>query len=289
MLVAEGLRKRYGATVALNGFNLTIEPGEIAGLVGHNGAGKSTFVSIVAGLTRPDAGRVLLYGFDVAVQPARARARLGLAPQEIALYQSATLRQNLHLFGGLAGLHGRRLRAAITDTAQALALTGLLDQPISLLSGGQQRRAQAATALLHRPPVLLLDEPTVGADPAARQALLEIVRAQAADGATVCYATHYLPELDDLGATIAVAAHGRVIARGSRESLLAGLPGEVLITLADGTQRAVRTTDPSRALADLLTEGHDIQAVDIRRPSLDDLYHALEADHVVALDANPAA
>jgi ABC-2 type transport system ATP-binding protein len=282
MLIAEGLRKRYGSAVALDGFDLAVQPGEIVGLVGHNGAGKSTFVGIVAGLIRPDAGRMLVDGFDVAARPAQARARLGLAPQEVALYQSATVRQNLRLFGGLAGLRGRRLRAAVADAAEALALTRFLDRPVGVLSGGQQRRAQAATALLHRPPVLLLDEPTVGTDPAARQALLDIVRARAADGAAVCYATHYLPELDDLGATIAVAAHGRVIARGSRDRLLAGLPGEVRITLADGTGRTVRTVDPSRALARMLTEGYDVRDVDIRRPSLDDLYHALAASHVAA-------
>jgi ABC-2 type transport system ATP-binding protein len=282
MLVAERLEKRYGSTVALDGFDLTVQPGEIAGLVGHNGAGKTTFVSIVAGLVRPDAGRVLVGGYDVTSRPGAARARLGLAPQEVALYQSATLRQNLRLFGSLAGLRGRALRAAIADTAEALALTGLLDESVGLLSGGQQRRAQAATALLHRPPVLLLDEPTVGADPAARQALLELVRGLAADGAAICYATHYLPELDDLGATVAVAAHGRVIARGTRDALLAGLPGELRLTFADGSNRAVRTTDPSRALADLLSAGQQVRTVDIRRPSLDDLYHALESEHVAA-------
>jgi ABC-2 type transport system ATP-binding protein len=282
MLVAEGLCRRYGPAVALDGFDLRISAGEIVGLVGHNGAGKSTFVGIVAGLIRPDSGRVTVDGLDAARHPARVRARLGLAPQEIALYQSATVRQNLRLFGGLAGLRGRALRPAIAETAEALALTGILDRPVGVLSGGQSRRVQAATALLHRPRVLLLDEPTVGADPAARQALLGVIRDRAAGGAAVCYATHYLPELDELGASIAVAAHGRVIARGGRDDLLAGLPGELRITLADGTSRAIRTTDPSGALAAVLAQGHDLRAVDIRRPGLDDLYRALEVDHVVA-------
>lgn len=281
MLVAEGLRKRYGSIAALDGFDLTVQPGEIAGLVGHNGAGKTTFAGVVAGLVRPDAGRVLVDGADVSTRPGHARQRLGLAPQEIALYQSATVRQNLRLFGGLAGLRGRGLRTAIDETAEALALTGLLDRAVGLLSGGQQRRAQAATALLHRPPVLVLDEPTVGADPSARQALLRVVRDRAADGSAVCYATHYLPELDDLDATVAVAARGRVIARGTRQALLAGLPGELRVTLTGGTEHTVRTVDPSQALADLVARGHQVLAVDIRRPSLDDLYHALEQDHAV--------
>jgi ABC-2 type transport system ATP-binding protein len=138
---------------------------------------------------------------------------------------------------------------------------------------------QAATALLHRPGVLLLDEPTVGADPAARQALLSVVRDRATAGAAVCYTTHYLPELDDLGATLAVAANGRVIARGSREELVAGLPSELRI---NGGHRVVRTVDPSRALADLLASGLDVRDMDIRRPSLDDLYQELERNHAAA-------
>jgi ABC-2 type transport system ATP-binding protein len=268
MFVAEGLRKRYGSVVALNGFDLSVAAGEIVGLVGHNGAGKSTFVGIAAGLIRPDAGRVLRHG-----------QKLGLAPQEIALYLSATVRQNLRLFGGLAGLRRRTLRSAIVEVAEALSLTDLLDRPVGVLSGGQHRRVQAATALLHRPAVLLLDEPTVGADPAARQALLAVVRDRAAAGAAICYTTHYLPELDDLGATVAVAAHGRVIARGSRAELVAGLPSELRI---NGGHRVVRTVDPSRALAELLTDGLDVRDVDIRRPSLDDLYRELERNHAAA-------
>jgi ABC-2 type transport system ATP-binding protein len=280
VLIAEGLRKRYGRAVALDGFDLTVRAGEIVGLVGHNGAGKSTFVGVVAGLIRSDAGRVLVGGVDVARQPRRVRAMLGLAPQEIALYLSATVRQNLRLFGGLAGLGRRALHGAIAETATALSVADLLDRPVGLLSGGQQRRVQAATALLHRPPVLLLDEPTVGADPAARQALLAVVRERASAGAAVCYTTHYLPELDDLGASLAVAANGRVIARGTREELVAGLPSELRI---NGGSRVVRTADPSRALAELLAEGLDVREVDIRHPSLDDLYRVLEeVDRVVA-------
>jgi ABC-2 type transport system ATP-binding protein len=282
VLAVENVRKRYGAASALAGFDLTVDSGEIVGLVGHNGAGKSTLVGVVAGLIRADSGRVLVGGVDVAAAPAAARAMIGLAPQEIALYLPATLRDNLLLFGRLAGLRRRALHAAIDETTTALDLTAILDRPVGVLSGGQQRRAQAATALLHRPRLLLLDEPTVGADPAAREALLAVVRAQAAAGAAVCYTTHYLPELADLGATIAVAAHGRVIARGSQRELLADLPGELRVTLGDGERRVVRTADPSAALASVLAAGHTVRAVDIARPSLDDLYHALEATRVAA-------
>jgi ABC-2 type transport system ATP-binding protein len=225
MLTVEGLHKRYRDIVALNGFDLHIDAGEIAGLVGPNGAGKTTFVEVVAGLTRPDSGRALVGGFDVARHPRRARALIGLAPQELSLYPSLTVRENLRLFGGLAGLGRRQLRASVVETTDALSLRDQLDRPVGLLSGGQRRRAQAATALLHRPRLLLLDEPTTGADPGTRQALLRLVRAYADAGTAVCYATHYLPELADLGATLAVVARGRVIARGSQADLLKGVPG----------------------------------------------------------------
>jgi ABC-2 type transport system ATP-binding protein len=303
MLIAEGLHKRYGATTALDGFELTVPAGEVVGLIGHNGAGKTTFVEITAGLTRPDRGRVVVAGADVTRSPAAARGRLGLAPQHLALYPGATVRQNLRLFGGLAGLRRRALRAAIDEVADVTRLTEVLDRPVAVLSGGQQRRAQTASALLHHPPVLLLDEPTVGADPDTRAALLAVVRDRAAAGTAVCYTTHYLPELDDLDATIAVAAAGRVIARGHRTALLANLPGELRLHFAgpvptrltgrrvDATELRVSTTDPTALLAEVMREldtgrgDPPVVSVDVRRPSLDDLYRTLrdqEADRVAA-------
>jgi ABC-2 type transport system ATP-binding protein len=277
MLSAQGLCKRYGAVLALDGFDLLIQAGEIVGLVGHNGAGKTTFAEIATGLTRPDAGRVLVGGIDVTARPRLARQLTGFAPQQLGLFLPLTLTENLRLFGRLAGLRGPRLNTRMAETAAALGLTEVLGRPVGLMSGGQQRRAQAATALLHRPALLLLDEPTTGADPATRQALLQVVRQLAGEGTAVCYTTHYLPELSDLGATIAVAARGRVIARGSQQQLLAGLPAELRVTLPDGTRNTVRTTDPSRSLGELISGGSVLRDVDIRRPSLDDLYHSLAA------------
>ena len=280
MLAAQRLTKRYGPIAALDGFDLSIEAGEIVGLVGHNGSGKTAFVETVAGLIRPDAGRVLVDGVDVAHRPAQVRGWMGLAPQEIGLYLSLTVRENVTLFGGLSGLRGPNLRAALAETCEGLGLGEVLDRPVGLLSGGQRRRAQAATALVHRPRLLLLDEPTAGADPSTRQSLLALVRDRADAGTAVCYTTHYLPELSELAASIAVVSHGRVIARGTQDDLLAGIACELRVTLSGGGQRVVRTTDPSRCLAGLLAEGHRLRAVDIRRPSLDDLFHALEANCV---------
>ena len=297
MLTVSGLRKRWGPVRALDGFDLRIEPGEICGLIGHNGAGKTTFARIVAGLERPDAGSVLVAGADLATAPRSARTLIGLAPQELALYPTATLRQNLRLFGGLAGLRRTELRTELAAVAEELALTDVLDRPIATLSGGQQRRAQAATVLLPRPRVLLLDEPTVGADPTTREALLRLVRTRADEGAAICYTTHYLPELEDLGATLAVAAAGRVIARGARADLLDGLPGEVTVTFTGAVPEHLAqtstapgelrfsTADPARALARLLRDlGPDttrVRSAAVREPSLDDLYRSLAADRLL--------
>ncbi len=311
MLRAEGLTKRYRDRRALDGFDLSVQPGEITGLVGHNGAGKTTFVDVVTGLVRPDAGRVTVAGIDARRHPRAARRLIGVAPQEQALYLSATARDNLSLFGALAGLRGAGLRRAIAEVTDELLLSGVLEQRAGLLSGGQRRRVQAATAMIGSPRLLLLDEPTAGADPDTRTALLAAVRARAAAGTAIVYTTHYLPELADLGATLAVARAGRIIARGTQHSLISGLPGELRLRFdgdAPGTgtaaacaghpalpaalagrskkaggELAIASTDPPADLAAVLAAGCSPTSVDVRKPDLDDLYRAL------ALEASRAA
>ncbi|TLP53538.1 ABC transporter ATP-binding protein [Microbispora triticiradicis] len=275
MLVAEGLVKRYGRRSALDGFDLAVASGEIVGLIGHNGAGKTTFVEVVTGLVRPDAGRVRIAGGSGRA----VRRLLGVAPQEFALYNGVSVRENLRLFAGLAGLRGRRRDTEITRVLDELRLAPIADRPVGVLSGGQRRRVQAATAMVGSPPLLLLDEPTAGADPETRSALLAAVRARAEAGAAVLYITHYLPELVDLDATVALARAGRVVARGTQRELTRGLPGELRVTFADPAEPELRlpTTDPGADLAALLASGRTPTSVDVRRPSLDDLYRALEA------------
>lgn len=302
-LVAVGLVKRYGRSVALDGFGLSVSPGEIAGLVGHNGAGKSTFVETVSGLARPDAGRVSVAGIDALAHPRQARARLGVCPQETALYPRLTVGEHLRLFGALAGLRRAALRQAVSRVAEQLCLTDVLGRPAGLLSGGQRKRSQAATALIAETPVLLLDEPTAGADPQTRQALLAVVAERAAAGAAVVYTTHYLPELEELGATLAVAQAGRIIARGGQAALLSGLAGTVNVRFdgpvpgqlhrygqvcgVAGDELRVATSDPPVTLARLLAAGAAPVSIDVSRPGLDDLYAALIRDSAPASAALP--
>jgi ABC-2 type transport system ATP-binding protein len=296
LLEAVGLVKRFPGTVALDGFDLEVHAGEIVGLVGHNGAGKTTFARATVGLIRPDAGAVRVGDIDVARSPGDARTRIGLAPQELSLYPTATARENLQLFAGLYGLARRDARLRIERLAEQLLLTDVLDRRVRELSGGQQRRLQTATAMVHRPSVLLLDEPTVGADPITREALLAVVRAAAQEGAAIVYTTHYLPELDTLGATLAVADHGRVVARGERASLLAAVPGQVVIEFdgpppgtvpqhcglqvrSEEGRLTITTPDPAAALVPLLAANPEItehlRAVEVQAPTLDDLYRHL--------------
>jgi ABC-2 type transport system ATP-binding protein len=272
LLDVHDLSKRYGAVNALDGFNLQVASGEIVGLVGHNGAGKTTFVEIASGLVRADRGYVTVNGRV----PADARGDIGVTPQHIGLYPSITVREHLLLFGRLAGLRRAALAASIEELAVALRLTEIMDRRTGVLSGGQQRRTQAATALIHKPSVLLLDEPTAGADLETRQAMLDVVKQRAGEGAAIVYTTHYLPELTELHATIAVIRDGRIVARGNYDELVQGLPGEVRVIFEDEEDLRVSTTEPTATLIGLLSStDRAISAVELRNASLDDVYRSL--------------
>lgn len=291
-LEARGIEKSYGPVRALRGVDLTIAPGEVLALLGHNGAGKTTLVSLVAGLRRPDAGWVHVDGIDVAADPLATRRRLGLAPQENALYPIVSARENLRVFGALAGLRGRVLRERIEEAAVAFSLDGFMDRPVEQLSGGQRRRVHTAAAVLHRPPLLLLDEPTVGADVETRDALLELVRGLARDGHAVCYSTHYLPEVEALGASVAVLERGRLIARGTINELVAAHASSAVELIFDGPAPAldgadveggvarIPARDPARAAATILAElptdvRAQLQSVELVRDDLESAYRAL--------------
>jgi ABC-2 type transport system ATP-binding protein len=220
VLNAIGIEKSYGEIKALRGASLTVEAGTIVSLLGRNGAGKSTLLSVIAGLTRPDAGSITIDGIDVLKHPAKASGLVGIAPQNTGIYPPLTVRENLEFFGELSGLKRSERRKRATDIAEQLGLASLLDRKASNLSGGEARRLHTGCALVHRPKLLMLDEPTVGADVATRMQLIAAVKSLASEGAAVVYTTHYLPEVENLGASIVIIDNGVVLASGTKDELM---------------------------------------------------------------------
>jgi ABC-2 type transport system ATP-binding protein len=290
LLEIRAIRKAYGRRLALDGVDLAVEAGTVLALLGPNGAGKSSLVSIVAGLRRPDSGTVLVCGLDVAREP-RARGMIGLAPQDTGVYLPLSVRDNLRFFGGLAGMRGRELRARIDELAGALMLEGLLSRRASDLSGGERRRLHTAIALVHRPRVVLLDEPTTGADVQTRTEILRLVRAIAVEGAAVVYSTHYLQEVEELAPRVAFIDHGRIVAAGALADLVHAHGSSALeLTFAGDVPSAARvpgavvgdhgvripTDDPAglaaRLLPRLSVEPGALRAIDIVQPTLESVF-----------------
>jgi ABC-2 type transport system ATP-binding protein len=305
MLEITGLRKSYGDHEVLKGVDLRADPGEIVGLLGANGAGKTTLVSIAAGLRSADAGSVTIAGVDALAHPKRAHRWLGLAPQDLGIYPSQTVARNLGLFGRLAGLSGAELDRRVTDVARSLDLQELLPHRAGTLSGGQKRRLHTAMALVHRPRVLFLDEPTVGADVRSRVRILDAVRALAADGCAVIYTSHYLDEVEELAATVAILEGGAIVAHGPLAEVVARHGASALRltfegpapALADfqveGSVATLRTPDPARAAAQVLAQlngaGGRLRGIDIVRPDLEAAYLALTGRRSGSADGSHAS
>ena len=221
MIIVESLRKQYDDLVAVDDVSLTADGGEIFGLLGPNGAGKSTTISCISGLLQPTSGRIRVMGYDVRTAGPEARAQLGVVPQELALYEDLSAAENLLYWASAYGMRGSELKARI---GEVLDLTGLLDrskEPVKNFSGGMKRRLNFACGIIHRPKVLLLDEPTVGVDPQSRVRLLDLVREQVAEGTCVLYTTHYMEEAEALCDRLAIIDHGKIIARGTLDELRA--------------------------------------------------------------------
>ena len=219
MITIAGLRKHFGDIKAVDSIDLDVHDGEVFGLLGPNGAGKTTLISMISGVLRPDAGRVTFDGLNIWVEPKKVKRMLGVVPQEIAVYEDLTARDNLEFWGSLHGLHRSRLKAAVHQALERVGLEDRMNDRVKTFSGGMKRRLNLCMGLLHEPRFLLLDEPTVGIDPQARLAILEIVREVAAAGTTVLYTTHYMEEAQELCDRIAIIDHGRILTQGTLEEL----------------------------------------------------------------------
>jgi ABC-2 type transport system ATP-binding protein len=229
ILEARNLVKKYGDTAVVNDVNIAVQKGEIFGLLGPNGAGKTTIISMVTGLLAPTSGRITVDGLDLRTDTNAVKAKLGLVPQELALYPTLSARDNLRFFGSIYGLGGKRLRDRVDAMLALVELTERADEAIEAYSGGMKRRVNIAAGLLHQPQVLFLDEPTVGVDPQSRNAIFEGVEDLNRAGMTVIYTTHYMEEAQRLCHRVAIIDHGQIIALDTPAALISSLGGGILV------------------------------------------------------------
>jgi ABC-2 type transport system ATP-binding protein len=218
-LEVRSLRKAYGSVVAVQDVSLSVAAGEIVGLLGPNGAGKTTTVSIIAGLTRPASGEVLIGGAPLAGDADPVKKRIGLVPQDLALYDELSALANLRFFGALYSLSSAALDAAIASVLELVGLTDRARDRVGTFSGGMKRRLNLAASLLHDPDILLLDEPTVGVDPQSRNAIFSNLETLRDRGKALLYTTHYMEEVERLANRVVIVDHGRLVASDSLRGL----------------------------------------------------------------------
>jgi ABC-2 type transport system ATP-binding protein len=299
VLIADSLRKSFGDLTAVDGVSFTIAEGETFGLLGPNGAGKTTSISMVCGLLEPDGGTVTVAGEQIRTTSTRGRASIGLVPQNLAIYPDLTGEENLKFFGRLYGITGDDLEARIAEVLEVIGLTDRKDDHTKEYSGGMQRRLNIGIGLLHRPRLLILDEPTVGVDPQSRNAILESVESLSAQGMAVLYTTHYMEEAERLCDRVAIIDEGQIQAEGTRRELVAmvgekdrvsisatgdltraaeiarTVPG---VTEASASDRRVEilTTDSSsilpRLLAAVTDSGGTVTGVELEEPNLEAVF-----------------
>jgi ABC-2 type transport system ATP-binding protein len=304
---AEGLVKTFGTVRALDGVDLEVPEGTVLGLLGPNGAGKTTAVRVLTTLLRPDSGQAIVAGVDVLKQPNEVRRRIGLSGQFAAVDEYLTGRENLRMVGELYQMSGADAKNRAAELLEQFNLADAADRPAKTYSGGMRRRLDLAAALVVRPPVMFMDEPTTGLDPRNRMALWDVIQDLVAGGTTLLLTTQYLEEADRLAHDICVIDHGKVIARGSADELKARIGGErVEVVVHDREHLATATevlcgfgkddvneaqveehtrriTVPVSGGAKLLAEvireldarGIEIDDIGLRRPTLDDVFISL--------------
>lgn len=274
VLRLEGIVKRFGKTVAVDGLDLHVHVGEVFGLLGPNGAGKSTSIAIATGLLSPDAGTVTVNGAG-APDHAEVRRLIGLATQQISLYEDLSAEENLEFFGRLYGIERTLRRRRAGQLLDRVGLTTRGTDRVSGYSGGMKRRLNLAAALMHDPPLVLLDEPTAGVDPHSRSALLDLVGSLKRDGKTVVYTTHYMEEAQRVCDRAAIIDHGRSLAVGRVDELIAAHGGRSVLTIerVESSER-IETDDPMREIA-RHANAEGVIEVRLERPDLESVFLTL--------------
>ncbi|MGH7680668.1 MAG: ABC transporter ATP-binding protein [Candidatus Eiseniibacteriota bacterium] len=282
----QNLRKTYGATVAVDGISFDVQAGECFGLLGPNGAGKSTTIHCVVGALRPDSGEVHIDGEADPTRPG-VRRKIGVTPQSIAIYEDFTAEENLEFFGKLYGMGGQVLKERIEMALEFSGLTSRRKDRVSTYSGGMQRRLNLVCGILHDPPVILLDEPTVGVDPQSRNLIFENIEALKRLGRTIVYTTHYMEEAQRLCDRVAIVDQGKILALDSVENLLRSYGGAPTVEVEfaqrpsalddlggewDGGRLRVQTDRPMDLLGRVAKEGSAYQSVSIERTNLEAVF-----------------
>jgi ABC-2 type transport system ATP-binding protein len=292
-LVVEQLVKRFGDLTAVDDVSLEVQAGECLGLLGPNGAGKSTLIRSIVGRVVPDGGSVAVFG--AAAASTEARMALGWVPQELAIYPRISCTENLGAFGRYYGLKGQSLKEAIAWCLHWASLEDRAGELAKNLSGGMKRRLNMAAGMLHRPRVVLFDEPTVGVDPQSRNRIFEMIEALRDQGAALIYTTHYMEEAERLCDRIAIIDHGKIIATGTKEELVRssfGTRSQVLARFS-GDEAAIaawtarnggrmngetaeftveQATEIARLLEDATRAGLELLDVSLRRPNLESVF-----------------
>jgi ABC-2 type transport system ATP-binding protein len=296
---AKGLKKFYKDVKAVNGVDFTIQTGEIFSLLGPNGAGKTTIINLLTGLFPPNAGDAFIFGNSIKKEPLKAKALMGVVPQEIALYEDLSARENLVFWGKLYGLRGKPLQARVDEVLELIGLRDRQRQRVSKYSGGMKRRVNIGIAMLHLPKLVVMDEPTVGIDPQSRRHIMDNVLALNKQGMTVLYTTHYMEEAQELSDHIAIMDQGKIVASGTHAELvkLVGEQDRVELTLSqdgdkvlkewkkvkgvskvdqDGERITLLATDSNAVLPDLFRIANQfnarISSIAIHEPNLETVF-----------------
>lgn len=301
ILQVQNLVKKYGEFTAVNDISFDIESGEIFSLLGPNGAGKTTTISMLSTLYTPTSGDALIDGHSISRDPMEVRKIIGIVPQDIALYEELTARENLAFWGQMYGMNGKVLTERIDEVLEQIGLTTKAKDRVKTYSGGMKRRVNIGVGLLHRPRLLFMDEPTVGIDPQSRRSILDSVKTLNQRGMTILYTTHYMEEAQELSNRVGIIDHGRLIALGTQKELtqqigendtlilhinededpevlaesLKDIPG-VLTASSTDSQVSLIAREAEEILAPVITRANErgikIRSVDIREPNLEAVF-----------------